>query len=160
MGIDYSFRLAVGFRVTRQMLEQRFARHIAAKIKLEDRYDPKTGKRLEPVEVVVKDASHSFVWGAVELEDPMELVDAICDKIGATYWSVGSYMDGDVDYIIGPSFKTSEGMDCGRIDCGGGVDYLDMLGMGPEVSRIGIALLELDLDVSVKAEVTIAWTIC
>jgi hypothetical protein len=156
MGIDYSSSLAIGWRVRAEQLKQVFGKYTPEQAHMEDRYDPKTGKKLLPEKVIDQRAGTVLMFEGQECDYIEQLVEAICDKTGATFWHDGSFMcdQEDMEYIIGPSFELdTEGKDEGRVTTGGGILFAKVVELAPELQRIGIELRKLGLDIG-SAEIT------
>jgi hypothetical protein len=162
MGIDYDFRLAVGFRVTSQEIEETFGEPREEDFHMEQRFDPRTGKRLEDEKVVTRPAGLNLVLRDCEFDSVEELVDAMAGEVGAVSYPCGSYMGGDeFDFIIGPKVpdEATSGFEDSHITVDGGFPFERLAELGPELARIK---KELDLKFSFEVrnpEVAIAWTV-
>jgi hypothetical protein len=173
VGIDYSFKLAVGWRVSKERLEKKFGTVVPAKTHKEDRYDPKTGKKVESEIVVDEPGGETLTAAAfgepdVEYCDLWDLADGICSELGCQHWAVGSGMDDEADFIFGPCFDVDVGPrgyeeeDLGHITVdSGGVPLSTLTRLNQEkVVGLGVKLYELGLiDKKQPCKVQIAWFI-
>ena len=112
MSIDYTISLAVGYIIPEDELTRVFGKTTPKKSHLEDRFDPKTGKKLAPVEVVDENSYTTIVYKGEEIEDgESELADLIREDLddivatGCQVWPHGSSMSGEMSYVFGPDLK-------------------------------------------------------
>ncbi len=119
MGIDYSFNLAVGFVMDMDSLTKPFIVVAEEKFHMEDRFDPKTGAKLEPVKVVDEREEQNYVFKGQTYEDQFELLEALGEELGCSVNNGGGYSDGKTAYIS-VDFETDDsGEDYGRVCVGG-----------------------------------------
>lgn len=149
MSIDYSFGLMVGFRFSPGELDDVFGKKVPEKSHMEDRFDPKTGKKLAPEKVVDREAGLVYVFQGKELEDGEyhvyeELANAIAGHVGCNYDISGC--DGNDMVIFGPSIKyMEEGTDWGHIGTSGPLPLDAVVKAAPKLKQIATKLKKLGL---------------
>ena len=147
MGVDYTAKLTVGYRIKKADLDSRFLVVTPAKWHQEPRFDPTTGVEAPPETVidepekrsyVAKTGNRSFECGWVG-----SLIEDICEVIGAKYVEDGSYMCGEdgMEWIIGPDITVENGRDEGKVNSGGEIKLSALYGKEAEIVRIGETLL-------------------
>lgn len=164
MGIDYSFNLAVGFTVTHEKLYEVFGKEFPPKTHLEDRFNPKTGKKLpQQEEVTDVPGGFSLFFEGKGCIDEYTLANVICKKLKCSCVQAGSGMTDICEFVFGPSFeKVKNDDDLGfHISVGGGIPFYNLVKEGPELTRIGSALRKMKLiDDDAPAMVKIAAFVC
>jgi len=119
MGIYYSFNLAVGFICEMDSLTKPFIVVTEDKFHMEDRFDSKSGAKLEPVKVVDERSEMTYVFMGKTYENQYELREALEEELGCNIYDGGGYSDGKTAYIS-VDFETDDsGEDYGRVCVGG-----------------------------------------
>ncbi len=119
MGIDYSFSLAVGFVVAMDSLVKPFIVKKEEKFHMEDRFDPKTGKKIGQAKVVDQSAEEEYAYKGETYECRYEMFEALEVDLDCSINSGGGYSDGKTAYIS-VEFETDDsGEDYGRVCVGG-----------------------------------------
>lgn len=128
MGIEYHVNLAVGVEVSVDELKRVFTQTLPEESHVEDRFDPKTGEKLEPAKVVDVKERVAWMWKGEEVYDQY-LVDELSAEIGAVpYMKVNMWSEGLESVVFGPRLaELDEGEQDGRITVGGGVKYDDVV---------------------------------
>lgn len=110
MGIDYTTSIAVGFDVSDDDLYETFGVHYPEQSHMEDRWDPKTGKKLAPVKVIDRAEGRVLEFEGTEHQDALSLATAICEKIGCAMNYSKNFYGGDETerYVFGPILKHHE----------------------------------------------------
>jgi len=162
MSIDYSFELALGFRVTREEVEKLFGQKLPEKSHTEPRYDSKTGERLDDVQVLDDEAELQLIWNSVEYDSCEELLDTVFGTIGVEVHLGGSQLSDEEHYIIGPGLATTgdrEDIDS-HITLGADVIPSDMLAAISVLPSIERFMKRLGFDTSEGPTITICSYIC
>lgn len=151
MGVSYSAYLRVGFIFKYDVLMKAFETRTAeATYRLEDRFDFKTGRKLEPVRILETSAQYQYQIGnePVEINDrddaETKIWGALERRLGA---EVQRQFDGDV-LILVPSDEleyVGEIVDCGNVTFGSHISYKTVVEAAPLVEKIRKGLLQLGL---------------
>lgn len=154
MGIDYSASIAFGCRVTPEMIGQVFGVTLPEKFHMEDRFDPKTGKKLPQVKVIDWEEMNVYKIdkGADEyFEDQIELMEEVCKRARASYWIVSDYdaPPDETTFIVGVTPKKSgdDGESWGRVDTGPSYSLDDVADLRPELEEIRKRLKDMGLKI-------------
>jgi len=116
MGVDYSQGIDVGVEVSREDLIAPFRQIVPEVARYEDRYDPKTGERLEPKKIVERRSYAFYVFENEKYEEARDLAYAIAKKLDCSVESHADWMCGGWDeYVFGYGLGiTSEDSRCSR----------------------------------------------
>jgi len=83
MGIDYSFSLDIGYKISGEDLPDSMFRITEQKSHMEDRFDPRSGKKIAPVRVIDEEGGEeTYILDGKEHEDTCELAEALAEKFG------------------------------------------------------------------------------
>lgn len=98
MSIQYEPRTIIGFFPSIEDFLDEVERPLGEISHTEERYDQRTGKRLEDVKVVDREASIGYVVNGREFgeDDVQELLEYIGELIGATVETVDNGFTGDI----------------------------------------------------------------
>jgi hypothetical protein len=119
MGIDYSFSLAVGFVVDMDALLKPFAKVTKGKSHMEDRFDPKTGEKLEPVKVVDRGHRETYSLDGKRFgTDRYDFLEALGVKLDCTIDDGGGYSDEQTAYVS-VNFESDHSEDYDRVTING-----------------------------------------
>ncbi len=148
MGIDYSFSLAVGFVVEMDSFTKPFIVVAEEKSHMEDRFDPKSGKKLAPVKVIDQAEEQAYVYKGTTYEDQFELLEALEEDLGCSINNGGGYLDGKTAYIS-VNFETDDsGEDYGRVCVGGKATFAEIsackvkcVALKKALSKLGVSSL-------------------
>lgn len=123
MGIDYSFNLAVGFIVDTEDFIKPFRTMNEEKFHMEDRFDPKSGKKVGQEKVIDQEAEEAYTYKGKTYEEQYEFLEALCEDLGCTVDDGGGYSDNEKVYIS-VDFETDDsGQDYGRVCVGGAATF-------------------------------------
>lgn len=160
MSTHYSFYLRVGFNVSlediKKVFEHKNTTHEEGIFHMEDRFDPKTGVKLSPVQVWdKKPKTKTEKWWVIDGErfddwedDPMAQVFA--EKLGCKvdyYWQSYNYPDGNAYgfYLHDPNNKDE--VDEGRFAIHNlSMNYADVCAMQPKLAELKQKLLAMGID--------------
>lgn len=121
MGIDYSVRLAVGYVLGRDQVLGPFMIYTEERAHMEDRFDPRSGKKLLPQKVVDEAARNRIMIDGVEKDD-YEAIDDVCALLGPGVSYEERDHGDDVQYVIGlrrpPGYKDVD-VDWGHVSATG-----------------------------------------
>jgi hypothetical protein len=151
MGTEYNSSLGIGFRVRYSQLLEKFGRKTSERFHMEDRFDPKTGKKTGPVKVIDQEEMVSFIFDGEDFQDDVyALVEAIQEKVGcAHYEEVDETGLEDALYVFGPNIRTDDEdtFSYGRFNTYGPMMVRDIVAVQEELVRIGNRLRAQGLDV-------------
>ena len=113
MGIDYSYNLCMGFEVPEGTVHAKFRKteEFPGTFHMEDRYDPKTGTKLEQVKVWDQKPT-SVTWYEVDGQkytDPETECweDILSEKFGCHVETYGCYLSGELNFVFDVSAQVS-----------------------------------------------------
>lgn len=159
MGIDYSANVGIGFIVDREDLLAPFRVETEEKFHMEDRYDPKTGKKLEPVKIVDVEAGEIFEFEGKTFEEEYEVVEAIADKLDCIIEDTGGYTDCETLQITVKVEHTDEDdVDCDRFYVGSSILFDNVTALRAELKRVAKGFKKYGVDVG-EAKVYVAYGI-
>lgn len=105
MGMNWESATVVGFVIDKDDLEMPFKQTVPEEFHMEDRYNRRTGKKLnEQVKVVDKKEYEEFFFNGSSVgDDPSELVSCLESEVGCRISMYGNYCDAiDLVYAIEP----------------------------------------------------------
>jgi hypothetical protein len=146
MSTDYYIELAVGFEIHINDLLAPFEKISPEKSHLEDRYDEKTGKKLDPVRVV--DQEEQVVWkiNGEEFDCEDSAADAVADKVNA----VATYGYGTIEnVVIGPPMPLGEESNestWSHFTTGPNYSFRSLAKMGSKLDEIAKELKKLGIE--------------
>lgn len=100
MSIDDTAWLHVGYLFDHEDIEKAFTVHLDKKARMEARWDPNTGKKLEDAEVVDQIECDVLMFEGEAYSHMWDLLEAVTDYLGASF-SVGGWCDGPDFVVIG-----------------------------------------------------------
>ena len=161
MGVNYHFNLAVGFEMTEDELYKPFEKHFEEESHLEDRYDPKTGKKLTPEKVVTKRAYDEYYVDGERVEF-YDLDGIIAEKLECQIWECND--GGEAMYVIGPSGidlnDDTKAFYGGPIDAEGYVSFQDVAALGPSLEALKVKLNKyLNMPLTSEPVIRIVWRV-
>jgi len=109
--MNWESSVVVGFVIEKDDLEMPFKQTVPEQSHMEDRFDPKTGKKLaKQVKVVDKEECEEFFFNGENIgDDACDLVSAIEDEVNCRISMHGNYCDGDdLVYAIEPTDAASD----------------------------------------------------
>ncbi len=155
MSTYYSFSVAVGFEIGFKHVLKKYGRELPEKSRMEDRFDPKSGKKVDPVKVVDRPAGLRVVIRKRTYdpaEDAREICEALGREIGAKVQLISDNpecgLDGDDWVLVSPAglrFKAPGGIDYGRSSADGGFPVKDLAMALPKFERLKAQLHKLGL---------------
>lgn len=153
MGISADQVILIGFKIDQMKLTTPFWEEIAEpQYKMEDRFCPRTGAKLESEQVLVSQGSHRFTYKGVDITeqmdgDPDHLASLIAKDLGCQYASSGDFMCGNPNYIFYLKSKTIDtSEEVGRHSFGPSLDYQSAIDLQPKLQQLGLKLEDLDID--------------
>jgi hypothetical protein len=163
MGIHYSFNLAIGYIITEKEIFDLFLQRTPEEFHLEDRFDPKTGLKVQPLKVIDRHASGKFMLDGKQYgegEDPESYMPAICKKITGARWWWHSYLNDNRTFIIGPVLpqKVTDDFDDGRVKCSGGFGFNDVVALAPRLGNIAAGMKKLGFEIT-EPVIVPAWCV-
>ncbi len=147
MGIDYECGTAIGFRFTHEELCKPFKQEVAEVSHLEDRFDPKTGKRIAPAVVVDVLGGESLFLDGEEFEHWQDLSQAVADKLDCRLWIDGDMNGDDPSFVFGLTpVREEAGEDFGPVSTGDHYSFADVAKLGPRLKSLKKRLEALGLE--------------
>lgn len=145
MGRDYSASLIVGFHMDAQTFLKPLVKEVPEEVHYEDRWDPKTGKKLEPKKVANVEAGEYYVYEDVRYESDFDAVEGLLEVLSGRFdchmFLVGEYGDLDCCRVaIEPI------MGSGSIGSNDYVNFADVNAAGKETAALGKRLKRAGFD--------------
>lgn len=105
MGMNWESALVIGFVVDRDDLEMPFKKEVPEKWHMEERFSSRTGKPLDPIKVVDREACEEFFLNDENLGDDSELlIEALEKEVDCSICLHGDMCSGeDLVYSIEPN---------------------------------------------------------
>lgn len=101
MSIDYWVNLIVGYRFSKDKINDEFLCEFEQKSHEEDRYDIHDGHFVERITVVDEEGGYDLKLDGKRYEYYEEFAEALGDKLGCEVVVVGEEDDDNVEFIIG-----------------------------------------------------------
>jgi len=151
MGIDYSFSLDIGYKISGEDLPDSMRKLTEEKSHMEDRFDPKTGKKLAPAKVVDEEGGlECFLLDGKEIEDTYELAEALADKLGCDVDCEHGYSGEDFSITFSLQLERTDEDDCdwGRVAIGSSIlfDEATSAKARAALKKLGKDLKKLGID--------------
>lgn len=131
MGIDYSFSIGIGYVVSYDSLVEAlepWAVKTEDDFHMEDRFDPKTGKKIGQEKVVDFEGETTYKLGKKKFEYEDEFLEALFDSFGAEYSNDGGMSEATVAYITVKTEHTGEDdFDGGRVFAGSSILFSEAM---------------------------------
>ena len=153
MSTNYSFRLSVGFEIGYDQILKKYGEYMPEKSHMEDRFDPRTGKKSVQVKVVDHEAGVRVVIGSESFGqyDIHEMVEALEKELDAFVEVVNDVMSAGCvgnSFMISPrglNFKdpSKATLDYGDVMAHGGFLIDDMVRKLPQFEELGLRLKKL-----------------
>jgi len=154
MGIDYSQEIIVGYRILEKDLDEAFVKILAPEAyRYEDRFDSKTGAKLQPEKILAKPSIRQYLFEGVDVTEKVEddtdaLASLVAESCKSEYYAAGDYMCGDKYYYFYPKINSVGGSeDQGRVCFGSSLDYQDAVDQHFKMMQIGLQLKALKLNI-------------
>jgi len=151
MSTDYCFANRVGFEFSVKELQKAFGFKIREKSHKEDRFDPKTGAKLQPEKVVdvEEHIGYKFLGKVIkdsDYEEVEELSNLIARHLKCLYNTSDGY-NGVVSVVFGPKMPRvlRDGDSFGHVDGPASYPFDAIAKMAPELKRIEKGLKKLGL---------------
>lgn len=173
MSTEYGASICVGFRFTFEEALKPFEKWTGKdKFRLKKRFDPDTGKELEPEKVYTsrKQKHHEFGEIRTSLEEDMgeedvtehDFLEKVAEKIGAQVCVYG-YADNEEEYfaVFMPKKHpedTNDGCDNGQFSASGNLSWAEVAGMADGLMALRRKLVKVGLKPQ-EPEVCLAWSI-
>lgn len=104
MGMEHTSEMVIGFVACQDEILKYFELTTPEVSHIEDRYDPKTGKRLKPVVVVDEEERTVYRVDGETYEDSYDIAEALADAVGCRVTRHGNLFTGeDIVFAIEPS---------------------------------------------------------
>jgi hypothetical protein len=159
MSTDYSARLGIGFVFKTNDINDKFWEEVPEKSHMEDRFDPKTGKKMAPVKVVDQERGSVLKFHGKTYEDIDVLVSAIAKMARCSYDMFGyEQEEGFVSFCLRFKPRKNYAIDFGNISMGGELYLSEVLKMGPKLAEIRQRLISMGLKPK-QAEVFVAHSV-
>jgi hypothetical protein len=98
MGMSYDAGLSIGYTIDIDNIPDKYRKRRERQAHLEDRYDPKTGKKLaEQVEVLEQEEGELWTLQDKDYEDASDFLDAIAQAVGAFHGEYGDLNNDPVE---------------------------------------------------------------
>lgn len=161
MSTNYSFYLRVGFQVPTQELKKRFQHRQETKeegvFHMEDRFDPKTGAKIDPVKVWDKEPqAHTDTWWVIEGErfedwDDESISALLEEELGCgvdAYWQSYRSNDGwSYGFYPHPHNNKTKMGDGNKFRIHNtNMDYSDVVAMQPALEELKQKLQDLGIN--------------
>ena len=169
MSTDYSSVLGVGFVLPLEEALDPFRKVSPETSHTEDRYDEKTGEKLDPVRVVDREEGDTFMWPGEpksETEDSWDFIYFIAEKLRCDSLTFGNHMGDrdDIFVLFGAEVKSDnesgiEGVECGHINFAGNLSYESVVEVAAELKALKERMENYGLKPK-EAVIQNCWTIC
>jgi len=147
MSISYNFDLGVGFVLDKSEVLAPFAKNFPAKFHYEDRFDPKTGKKLTPTKVIDNEEGVVYELDGKEYDEEYELLEALAEKLRCNFGNGGGYSDCSTVYVAVELDTTGEdSYDDGRASCGSSATLENVIKSKKAVEVLAKKLRKLGID--------------
>lgn len=179
MSLDYSATLVVGFRFTVEKALEPF-KVVVGKDRFEEqeRFDPKSGKKVKPERVQVEFSRAKFVWKKIQTTDDEDddnddvseddyvgredFLEKVAEANGFQTITYG-YSDNDEEYFVvfmpkNHPKELNEGCDNGHFSADGNLSWSQVAEMGKDLMEVRKKLVKLGLKPG-QPEVCLAWSI-
>jgi hypothetical protein len=98
MGVSYDAGLSIGYTIDLDNIPKRYRKRRERQAHLEDRYDPKTGRKLAgQVEMVEQEAGDVWTFQDKDYEDVNDFLDTISLAVGALHGEYGDLNNDPVE---------------------------------------------------------------
>ena len=154
--------IGIGFMVPIEDALRAFTEHVEEEAHMEDRFDPKTGKKQLPMKVIDHPAREVVRFGGeVCGEDGYydELIEALAGVLNCI---VSRHGYDEVEFLsFQPNFThNDDGKDLGRVEIGGTVDIGQAQAAFADLERLAVALRKIGIEKLPKPTIFTAWNIC
>ncbi len=147
MGIDYAFNLGIGYILDREDVVAPFRVDVPEKFHMEDRFSPKTGKKLEPVKVVDEEAGEAYVLDGKQYEEHWEFFEDLSKKLECDITNQGGYSDDQTLYFTVKVEKTDEDtLEDGRITLGPSITFDNITSSRAALTKLAKSLKKLGIE--------------
>ncbi len=147
MGIDYAFNLGIGFVLDREDVLAPFRVEREEKFHMEDRFNPKTGKKVEPAKVVDEEAGEAFILDGTHHDDDWSFLEALSQKLGCDITNQGGYSDDQTLYFTVKVKTTGEdGLEDGRMTVGYSIAFVTVIESSSSVMLLAAKLKKLGIE--------------
>ena len=82
MSRDYDFWPVLGVEVSQEEFDKAFGKTKDPVYELQDRWDPLTGRKSDPVNVLISEGGIVYSFEGIEDENFMDFVDRVAEKLG------------------------------------------------------------------------------
>lgn len=158
MSIDYSVHLGVGYILDREDIVALFRVEIPEKFHMEKRFDPKSGKKIEPEKVIDEESGEEFEYKGKKYENEYELFEALGQDLGCNIANCGGYSDDEVIRVTLDIETDDSGVDDGRFTVGGAAAFNDVTAKRAELMALKKKFKKLGIDLG-EPKVFPAWDI-
>ena len=112
MGHEYSSSVIIGFTMEQEEFLMPFKTVTEEKFHMEERFNPKTGKKLPDVKVIDQASEDAYLVEGETYEYEYDALDAIASIVGCNISSHGDQVSGD-DFMVGIEPKGVDGNEDG-----------------------------------------------
>jgi hypothetical protein len=108
MSTEYDANYVVGWLLDEDNIPKKYRSFRKEVSHLEDRFDPKTGKKITQEKVIDSEEQDIFVLEGEEYDDSSEFFEHLAITIGGVTEQVGDFNGGDVSYAIEPAIDKAD----------------------------------------------------
>ena len=157
MGIDYSFGIRVGFEVSYDEFEESFSRKMPPRFHMEARFDPKTGKPVEPVRITDDEGTDVYTLQGVDYEDLTEFTEEFGNLLDCKVEVESNMCTPTVVWFSVKGIKSnSGGLDEGNVTCDAHMDYKSVIKAATAVETLRVKLIEHGM-IPMEPKVLLTW---
>lgn len=142
MGIDIDQSISIGFVLEEDEIKQVFGVATPEVSHMEDRFDPKTGAKLEPKKVIDTHSYTTFTLENKKFDGEYELMEALAKHLDVTVDRFGDSFGGRSGYVVGLGHGTGS-CDAKRCPELGEIDLQEVIDDLPKLMELGDKLTNL-----------------
>lgn len=157
MGIDITQTVKVGFIVSLEHLNAVFGEETPEVFHFEDRFDPRTGKKIGSEKILDNYSSVSYKLNGNTYHDIYKFTSVLEKALGANIYPYGDNYHNENNFVIGIGHETVA-CDAKRCPESGAISLYKVIHDLPALELLGTALTKLGLVVG-KPEIVNCYTI-
>jgi hypothetical protein len=100
MSVEHSASFGIGWLIEPSTVPAKMKKEVKEESHQEPRFDPKTGKPIEPETVIDQEEGTVYLLGESEFCEFDEFISCLAEKVGGYAGSFGDFVGGDVLYTI------------------------------------------------------------
>lgn len=147
MGSHFRACVGVGYIVSYNDAVKPFIKHVEEVAHMEDRFDPKTGKKLLPEKIIDTPASDGLFIDGDEL-DIYEFLDLLGQKLSCVVTQLNAEFEvegGEITFQLRMKRDEFADIDFGRLDIGGPLEYVDVLKQEQALKDLRVRMIKLGI---------------